>query len=222
MNIAPTTLEIPFKDFLQFQAHSGKTGLLEVDRDGACGRIYLHKGSVCHAVHEEEEGAAALKVILKWNEGGFRWFEGKSAPSMTLLCSIDDALIGSEHDLLEHMTQGFERQLEETRTVPSAVMNNTVRLDITSKEFPWFSHRMKTGEITVGRAGDNELVLPDTSVSRHHAKLIRHGASLVVRDLGSRNGTYLDGKLIHDGVLSPGRVLHIGEVRVVMALEPNS
>jgi pSer/pThr/pTyr-binding forkhead associated (FHA) protein len=45
---------------------------------------------------------------------------------------------------------------------------------------------------------------------------------LVVRDLGSRNGTYLDGKLIHDGVLSPGRVLHIGEVRVVMALEPNS
>ncbi len=75
----------------------------------------------------------------------------------------------------------------------------------------------KVGErLTIGKAPDNDLVLPDDTVSRHHCELLREGAGLRVRDLGSTNGTRVDGTKVTDAVLSPGAVLRVGEVEVAV------
>ena len=49
-------------------------------------------------------------------------------------------------------------------------------------------------EFVIGRIADNDLVIPDPSISRRHARLLRQGGQTVLEDLGSSNGTYLNGQ----------------------------
>lgn len=65
--------------------------------------------------------------------------------------------------------------------------------------------------VTVGRGRDADLVLADELVSRRHARLTPSGAGAVVEDLGSRNGTFVNGEGIHGpSQLEPGDQLQLG------------
>jgi len=65
--------------------------------------------------------------------------------------------------------------------------------------------------LTVGRAADADLVLADELVSRRHARVSHSGADAVVEDLGSRNGTFVNGNQIHGPTrLVPGDQLQLG------------
>jgi len=65
--------------------------------------------------------------------------------------------------------------------------------------------------LTVGRGRDADLVLADELVSRRHARVRRSGAGAVVEDLGSRNGTFVNGDQIHGpAYLDPGDQLQLG------------
>jgi pSer/pThr/pTyr-binding forkhead associated (FHA) protein len=67
------------------------------------------------------------------------------------------------------------------------------------------------GPVTVGRGRDADLVLADELVSRHHAQLTPSGSGAVVVDLGSRNGTFVNGEGIHGPTrLEPGDQLQLG------------
>jgi len=66
-------------------------------------------------------------------------------------------------------------------------------------EFP-----LKSGTNRVGRLEENDLHLGDGSVSSHHCEIILEGPTVRVRDLGSTNGTFIDGRPITDSVLAPG------------------
>jgi adenylate cyclase len=57
-------------------------------------------------------------------------------------------------------------------------------------------------ETRVGRAEDNEVVLVADEVSRHHAKFLIHGGRVLLRDLDSMNGTYVNRQRIVERVLS--------------------
>ena len=67
------------------------------------------------------------------------------------------------------------------------------------------------GPMTVGRARDADLVLADELVSRHHAQVTPSGSGALVEDMGSRNGTFINGEAIHGPThLSPGDQLQLG------------
>jgi pSer/pThr/pTyr-binding forkhead associated (FHA) protein len=67
------------------------------------------------------------------------------------------------------------------------------------------------GPVTVGRGRDADLVLADELVSRHHAQITPSGSGAVVEDLGSRNGTFVNGEAIHGPTrLTPGDQLQLG------------
>jgi predicted component of type VI protein secretion system len=67
------------------------------------------------------------------------------------------------------------------------------------------------GPVTVGRSGDADLVLADELVSRRHAQLTPSGSGAVVEDLGSRNGTFVNGEAVHGPThLVPGDQLQVG------------
>ncbi len=63
---------------------------------------------------------------------------------------------------------------------------------------------------TVGRKPRNALVLSDPSVSGDHAELRKRGAGWVVKDLGSSNGTKIDGEPIHEAELASGSIVTFG------------
>jgi pSer/pThr/pTyr-binding forkhead associated (FHA) protein len=67
---------------------------------------------------------------------------------------------------------------------------------------------------TVGRVDDNSFQIPDPSVSSHHAEILLRGADIVVKDLNTTNGSYLNDNKITEIVLQPGQVLRFGQVEL--------
>jgi pSer/pThr/pTyr-binding forkhead associated (FHA) protein len=76
------------------------------------------------------------------------------------------------------------------------------------------SHELKIERTTIGRLDDNALQLPEQSVSSHHCEIILRGTEVVVKDLNSTNGTFINGEQITEKVLKPGQVLRLGKVEL--------
>ncbi|QYJ16228.1 hypothetical protein Rxycam_02060 [Rubrobacter xylanophilus DSM 9941] len=67
------------------------------------------------------------------------------------------------------------------------------------------------GPWTVGRSQENDIVLPDPNVSRRHARILRAENGFVIEDLGSTNGTLLDGAPIDRERIESGDELTFGQ-----------
>jgi len=89
------------------------------------------------------------------------------------------------------------------------------RLILITPEFGAKSCELPDGTLRVGRAPHNDTVLRDESVSADHCELWVHGAEVIVKEFGSRNGTYVDGVRVkaQSGV-NRGQVLRIGRIEV--------
>ena len=65
--------------------------------------------------------------------------------------------------------------------------------------------------LRIGRADDNDLVLRDGRISRAHARIVEADGGFAVEDLGSSNGTYVDGKRVRRARLLAGMKIVLGE-----------
>jgi pSer/pThr/pTyr-binding forkhead associated (FHA) protein len=72
------------------------------------------------------------------------------------------------------------------------------------------------GGLTIGRAEDNDLVARDGRVSRHHGRIAGRRGTLVYLDLGSTNGSRVNGEPVTEVVLGVGDRLEVGETTVVL------
>ncbi|SDB83834.1 Forkhead associated (FHA) domain, binds pSer, pThr, pTyr [Raineyella antarctica] len=71
-------------------------------------------------------------------------------------------------------------------------------------------------EITAGRHPHSDVFLDDITVSRHHVKFLRVGDQVLLRDVGSLNGTYVNRSLVDgDILLQDGDEVQIGKFRMV-------
>ncbi len=77
------------------------------------------------------------------------------------------------------------------------------------------SVRFESERLTIGRDEANDLVLSDPNVSRFHAEIVISGGQAEVVDLGSRNGTRVDGRLIDRVRLERGSAVGIGPYKLV-------
>ncbi len=76
--------------------------------------------------------------------------------------------------------------------------------------------QIRTPVVNIGRADYNDIVLPDPSVSTAHAKLQRREGIWIIVDLGSTNGTTVDGEVVQEEMpLTPGATLRVGEVTLM-------
>jgi Nif-specific regulatory protein len=66
------------------------------------------------------------------------------------------------------------------------------------------------GEFSVGRNPSNRLAVSDPSLSRQHCVIARHGDQFDIRDLDSRNGTFVNGVPVHERALAAGDEIQIG------------
>ncbi len=69
---------------------------------------------------------------------------------------------------------------------------------------------------SMGRASDNDLILNKAGVSRYHAVVQRAGSSFTIEDLGSRNGTFVNGEKVRSSALAVDDEIRIGDFRVVL------
>ena len=75
------------------------------------------------------------------------------------------------------------------------------------------------GVNTVGRLPYFPICIQEPSVSRRHAELIVSDSRVTVRDVGSRYGTFIDGRQIQTLPLRPGQWIQFAEVRLLLATD---
>jgi predicted component of type VI protein secretion system len=77
---------------------------------------------------------------------------------------------------------------------------------------PGKTYELAQSEITIGRDNANRVVVNDAEVSRKHARLVAQGGGYVIEDLGSTNGTFVEGqRLMGPHLLRPGETIMLGE-----------
>src|SRR6476620_9559730 len=81
------------------------------------------------------------------------------------------------------------------------------------------SFSMARDMTVIGRREDCDLRIPLGEVSRKHCRILRDGDSLKLEDLGSSNGTFLNGSRVQEALLSPGDTIQVGPVVFVLQID---
>ena len=71
-------------------------------------------------------------------------------------------------------------------------------------------------EMIIGRQHDCDIPIPAEEVSRHHVRIKPGAEGLLIEDLGSANGTYINGKRVQQGLLKPGDELRLDSIRFML------
>jgi hypothetical protein len=91
-------------------------------------------------------------------------------------------------------------------------MDGSFQLVMKSAPYPDKEFPLTRDEMTVGRDTANEIVISDAEVSRRHARIYKVGDTFMIEDLGSTNGTFVNGqRLSGPHALLPGETVRFGE-----------
>jgi ABC transport system ATP-binding/permease protein len=104
------------------------------------------------------------------------------------------------------------------RPVPATGAGPQGELTIESGPDAGHSHRAGDHALRLGRSPDNDVILRDPATSGHHARLERRGDQFWLVDLGSTNGTFVNGESIQEKQLNHGDRMTIGQNSVHFAL----
>ena len=72
------------------------------------------------------------------------------------------------------------------------------------------AHELNVDRTTIGRVEDNMFQIAETSVSSHHCEVLLRGSEVVIKDLNSTNGTFINDQPVTESVLKPGQTLRLG------------
>jgi hypothetical protein len=107
-----------------------------------------------------------------------------------------------------------DRQTEGTVTIDSGNAQGTVAwtpiVDVNGKRYPITHSRT-----VIGRGSDADITVDDTSISRKHVEILWDGTRAQVNDLGSTNGSLLNGQKVSKALLPPDSVIDIGRTHIV-------
>ena len=76
------------------------------------------------------------------------------------------------------------------------------------------THELKAEKTTIGRVEDNTFQIAEASVSSHHCEILLRGNDVVVRDLNSTNGTFINGEKVTETVIKPNQILRLGQIEM--------
>ncbi|MBE0447340.1 MAG: DUF3662 domain-containing protein [Actinobacteria bacterium] len=151
---------------------------------------------ISHAKKEGYEIVGRLEIELKEDPGR----------------SLGELVIESS---LESRDTGPEAAIEGTRVItPETALAGTKRAYLI-RVGPGgeTKYALTTHSFKIGRAPDNDIIIPDPNVSRHHAHIESISARHVLKDLNSTNGTLVNGTRVNEHTLKEGDIIVIGTTK---------
>ena len=91
------------------------------------------------------------------------------------------------------------------------------KLTVLTEGFTGLSFEVNADKASVGRIEGNSLCIPEASVSSHHCELWLKGDDVIVKDLGSTNGSFINELQLaadKEATLRPGQILRLGQVQL--------
>ncbi len=129
----------------------------------------------------------------------------------------EEEKIALEHEPIEH-TQRFTPVKGAALPAPAPLLYKA-KLFIDTGPRHGGSFDLKKDLIVIGRSEDCDLVLKDDSISRNHARLELQRGGYTIYDLGSTNGTWVNGDKITSKTLTSGDVLMLGSTSCTFKVE---
>ena len=118
--------------------------------------------------------------------------------------------LGRNHSVLrtpETRTAGLQRDTEDLRCVRES---DTQLALVVGQGAEARKVGLRDAPLHVGRAAENDLVLPDRAASAHHCRLEPSAGEVLVRDLGSSNGTFVNGVRVERALIGAGAHIRVG------------
>lgn len=89
------------------------------------------------------------------------------------------------------------------------------KLVVLSEGMTGRSYELSTVLTTVGRLEDNTFQIPEPSVSSHHCEFMLRGSDVIIKDLNSTNGTFINGQRVTgEATVKPGQIIRLGQVEI--------
>src|SRR3989442_5231449 len=134
-------------------------------------------------------------------------------PSYTGLGSVGETVAAS---IIGSTTGQPGSKLAISQARPLPFMNKLVLTGLTHPgEF-----ELEPGFNTLGRNPTNDYRVHDATVSSFHCEIVLSDESVLVRDLGSTNGTFIDNQPVHESQLKPGQILRLGSAELRLESQP--
>ncbi|GGL08150.1 hypothetical protein JOE58_002568 [Curtobacterium luteum] len=83
-------------------------------------------------------------------------------------------------------------------------------------------HKLHRGRTVIGRGSDADITVADTGTSRKHVEVIWDGKHAQANDLGSTNGSKLNGERFQQAIVEPDSTIEIGRTRMVFRVIPDN
>jgi len=188
--------------------------------------IYLLDGEIVHAESGHYSGLVAVYRAMRWDGASITWEEGVLPAVARAKHSVDAVLF--QYAQLEDTGQTDDATLlqllgEEATTEEDIRLMDLgqyqISFEVLNTAFRGFVFFLEKAVSLVGRGEDCDIILPDASVSSHHCKIMLEKHCLRVVDLGSTNGTRINGEIIAERILQPGDSFQIGTVMVALQLK---
>jgi|GEM_PF-568756 len=90
------------------------------------------------------------------------------------------------------------------------------KITINTTDGSTLEFELEADRYRIGRAQDNDLVVPDGSVSSYHGEIFVTDSGIEFHDLGSTNGTHVNGQRVEKATLVPGQEFRIGNCSAML------
>jgi len=216
---AQTQMGLP--DVLQMCCLSRRSGQITFRSGESYGFIYIQHGRVLHALCGTIEGEEAIYTMLTWPGGGFSLDEDILPHKKTIASTWEQLLFEGARRAdtgTIRPTKAIGPTITTAEPVTIRMYDSQPKLTITRPDLPESTFNLESEYTHVGRASGNEISLPYPSISNRHCIFIHSGTDVVLRDLNSSNGTYVNGEIVSETILRPGDNVQCGVV--FMKFEP--
>jgi pSer/pThr/pTyr-binding forkhead associated (FHA) protein len=89
------------------------------------------------------------------------------------------------------------------------------KLVVLSEGLTGQSYELKVDKTTIGRVDDNTFQIAQPSISSHHCEVLLRGNDVVIKDLNSTNGTFINNQQVTgEAVLRAGQILRLGQIEI--------
>lgn len=161
------------------------------------------------------DGVSRQHAKITW-DGISYWIQDLKSTNGTFVNGLDVAREGKER--LRHLdviTLGRAIDLLFLiRDAPSGAVTRTgiLKAQLVPEDGESIPYEIGMGEVTLGRSTVNNIVVDSSAVSKLHAKILRTNDNLVLQDLGSANGTFVNGVRVMTALLGGGDRISLGNV----------